>query len=135
MIFFIKKPKRSKQLMRGQVLAMLLVFTLVSVAITSAAIVIIINIAKSTNIVEHRIVVSQAAESGIENAIVRILRDPNYLGETLSVGEIIVTISVSGTSPKIVTSEAVHDNFIQKTQISINFVNSRLVVSDWKSIY
>ena len=111
------------------------VFAVVAIAVTTTAVAIMINITKSASIFESRIIASQAAESGVENAIIRVLRDPNYSGETLSVGNSVVVISVTGTDPIIITSEATYGTYIQKVQTTITYIDNRLTISDWEDIY
>ena len=120
---------------KGQTLVSLLVFAVVAIAVTTTAVAIMINITKSASIFESRIIASQAAESGAENAIIRVLRDPNYSGETLSVGDSVVVISVTGTDPILITSEATYGTYVQKVQTTITYIDNRLTVSDWEDIY
>ena len=120
---------------RGQTLVTLLVFTVVAIAITSTAISIMINITRSASIVESRIIASQAAESGIENAIIRVLRDPEYAGETLQVGDASVEISVAGSNPIVITADATYGSYIQTVQTTIAYVDNSLTISDWEYIY
>ncbi|KKQ36612.1 MAG: hypothetical protein US54_C0062G0007 [Candidatus Roizmanbacteria bacterium GW2011_GWA2_37_7] len=120
---------------KGQTLVTLLVFTVVAIAVVSTAVVVMINIARSTSITESRFIASQAAESGIENAIIRMLRDPDYTGETMSVGDAIVVISVSGTDPIIITSKAILGSYEQTVQTTVTYVENRLAVSGWEYMY
>ena len=120
---------------RGQTLVTLLVFTVVAIAITSTAISIMINITRSASIVESRIIASQAAESGIENAIIRVLRDPEYAGETLQIGDASVEISVAGSDPIVITADATYGSYIQTVQTTIAYVDNSLTISDWEYIY
>ncbi len=120
---------------RGQTLVTLLVFTVVAIAVTSTAISIMINITRSTSIVEGRIIASQAAESAIENAIIRVLRDPEYAGETLPVGDASVEISVAGSDPIVITADATYGSYIQTVQTTIAYVDNVLTISDWEYIY
>jgi len=120
---------------KGQTLVTLLVFAVVAIAITTTAVAMMINIAKSASIVESRFITSQAAESAIENAIIRILRDPDYYGETLFVGDASVMISIAGTDPIIITADATFGNYIQTIQASITYIDNRLTVTDWEHIY
>ena len=119
----------------GQTLVTLLVFTVVAIAVTSTAISIMINITRSASIVESRIIASQAAESGIENAIIRVLRDPEYAGETLQIGDASVEISVAGSDPIVITADATYGSYIQTVQTTIAYVDNSLTISDWEYVY
>jgi len=120
---------------RGQTLVTLLVFTVVAIAVTSTAISIMINITRSASIVESRIIASQAAESAIENAIIRVLRDPEYAGETLPVGDASVEISVAGSDPIVITADATYGSYIQTVQTTIAYIDNVLTISDWEYLY
>ena len=120
---------------RGQTLVTLLVFTVVAIAVTSTAISIMINITRSASIVESRIIASQAAESAIENAIIRVLRDPEYAGETLQVGDASVEISVAGSDPIIITANATYGSYIQTVQTTIAYIDNILTISNWEYLY
>jgi len=118
----------------GQVLVTLLVFTVIAVAVTTTAVSIMINITQSTSIMESRISASQAAEGAIENAILRLLRDPNYTGETLPVGDATVLITVTGSGPYIITAESELNTFVQTIQATVGYTNNRLTVTNWEYI-
>lgn len=44
------------------------------------------------------------AESGIENAMMRLLRNASYVGETVTVGSGQAVVTVNGTQPYVITS-------------------------------
>ena len=60
------------------------------------------------------------AESGAENAIIRLLRDKAYVGETLAVGDNTATITVSGINPYVIISAGRAGNFVRKVEVSLN---------------
>jgi len=120
---------------KGQTLVTLLVFTVVAIAVTSTAVAITVNITRATTMVESRIIASQAAESGIENAIIRILRDPDYAGESLQIGDTIVDTSVAGTDPVVITAVATYGSYVQTLQVTITNSDNQLTVSDWTHLY
>ena len=76
------------------------------------------------------------AESGAENAMLRLLRDPNYTGETLTIDgtTVVATVSQSG-SDYTVTSDATSGNFKRKVQVTASFVNNAFTVSSWKEVF
>ena len=79
----------------GQALVTLLVFMIIAVTITSSAVMIIILNSKGSYRFQDGLVAYQIAESGAENAILRLLRNPDYTGETdLAVGEGTASIPV-----------------------------------------
>ena len=120
----------------GQALVTLLVFTIVAITITSAAVVIILTNSVGTSKFEQGTNTYYSAESGAENALLRLLRDPNYTGETLPVGNASVIISVANTgSTYTITSGATLGNFIRRVEVTATFVNNILTVTSWKEVF
>src|SRR4030042_3067558 len=90
----------------GQAMITLLFFVIMGLIITSAAIVVIAINSSSTDRLQQAVVGRNTAESGIENALIRLLRDSSYSGETLPVGDETAVITVTGDSIKTITSQA-----------------------------
>ncbi len=131
----MKYQKHLKQ--KGQALITLLVFMVMAVTITSAAVVTIVVNTQGSLKVQEGTTVLNAAESGAENALLRLLRDPNYAGETLSVGDSIVVITVAGTTTKTITSVATTAdiNFKRTVQVVAGYTNNILTVSSWQEVF
>ncbi len=77
----------------------------------------------------------QMAENGAENAMIRILRNPSYTGETINENGGTVLISVSGDNPKIATSTATVNNHQRKIELRISNSNGVFNVTSWKEIF
>lgn len=118
----------------GQALVTLLFFVLISLTITSAAIIIIIINSISVGRFQQGSLAYYAAESGVENALLRLLRDPNYVGETLIVGTGTAVITVTGTNPKTVVVVSQNGNFKRTVQAQMNYNNGYYTFSNWKEI-
>ena len=119
----------------GQAMITLLFFIVISVIITSAAVIIItINSTTASKVVQGSLALS-IAESGMENAVLRILRNPDYTGETLSIGNGSAIISVSRTEPKIAISEGRLGNFVRKIQAQIGYTDNILTIESWKEVF
>ena len=119
----------------GQALVTLLFFVVISITITSAAVIMIIGNAASTSKTEAGIDVYYIAESGVENALLRLLRDPSYTGETnLAVGSGIVDIVVLGSNPKTVIATATVGNFKRTVQAQMTYSGGYYTFSNWKEI-
>ena len=86
---------KNQNTQNGQALITLLFFVAISTIITSAAVLILFSNALDTIRFSEGTQSYYTAESGIENALIRIVRNPNYTGETLSLpeGEIVVTVT------------------------------------------
>lgn len=124
-----------KNSQNGQTLVMLLVFVIIAITITStAAIVVAIN-ALGSQKMHQSLNAFYAAESGAENALLRLLRDPNYSGETLTVGDGLTTITVTGSSTKTINVTGTNGNFQRKIQVVASYVNNVLTVVSWKEVF
>jgi hypothetical protein len=122
-------------LRRGQALITLIFFIIVGVTITSTAIIIILINSQAASKLEQGTMALSIAESGAENAILRLLRNPAYSGETLSVGDGTAVIYVNSEEPKIITSEGKLGNSIRKIRVQIGYNNNILTIQSWKEIY
>lgn len=116
----------------GQTLVLLLVFMSVAIIVTSAAVVMTIVSSQNTSKLDSGSETYDVAEAGIENALMRLLRDPNYAGETLTVGDGQAIISVgSGT----ITSKGSMGNFSRTLVVTTSYNNNVLTILSWKEKY
>jgi type II secretory pathway component PulK len=119
----------------GQALITILFFVVIAVSLTSAAVVIFVVNSKSTTRFEQSTRAYYIAESGIENALIRLLRDPGYSGETLPVAEG-TSVSQITNSGGIYTirSDGTVGTFKRSIQVSVQFTNGIMAISAWKEI-
>lgn len=115
-----------------------MVIMAVMVAVTTAAVVMVLtnsqNIAKG----EMGAQALAAAESGAENALLLLLRDPyNFTGQNISFenkAEAQTTIP-SGNFPKTLVSVGKIDIYERRVEIGLNYVDNELGVTSWKEVY
>lgn len=119
----------------GQILVILLVIVVVAIIITSASVVIVYNNTQAAGRFEQGTETYYVAESGLENALLRLLREPNYTGETLNVDNGTAVIQVTGTNPIIVTSQGTMGNYQRIIQVKAVYNNNILTINSWKEIY
>ncbi len=75
------------------------------------------------------------AESGMENALIRLLRNPNYTGETLTFPDATATITVTGTAPnKIVTVVADTLYSVRTIQVTLTEQDGISEVNAWREL-
>lgn len=119
----------------GQALVTLLFFTIIATLLTSAAIVVVVVNAKSTNQVMQANISRSIAESGVENALLRLLRNPSYTGETMTLngGTAVVQVSQSGSTYTI-TSTGTNNNFVSTMQATATVTNDTMSVTSWKEL-
>lgn len=115
----------------GQTLIMLLSFMATAIILTTtAAAVTVANItANSQYTYGER--AYQIAQTGIDNAVLRLVRDPAYAGETLDVGDGTVIISISGSTTKTITATATAGNFSRTIVATAEIANNTVTLTGW----
>jgi hypothetical protein len=116
----------------GQVVLTIVVLMVVMILITTAATFSSIANTHSAYVFQEGNRAYDLAETGMENALLRLLRSPTYTGETLTVGDGTVVVTKSGTT---LTSTATLGSFVRKIQVVIVYNNNILTVSTWKEIF
>jgi hypothetical protein len=118
----------------GQALVTLLIFMVIAVTVTAAAVSLVIINSVSTSKTQQAALVYSVAESGAENAVLRLLRNPFYTGETLAIGDGTAVITVTGTNPKIITSTGTIGTFKRTIEIQVSLTNNIMTIQSWKEI-
>jgi len=118
---------------RGQALITLLFFTIVGITITSAAVVMILVNSLSGTKQQQGEIAYDIAQSGAENGLLRLIRNPAYTGETVSIGNGSATITVTGSgtvvSPFVILSKGTIGSFMREEQITATYQNNLLTVT------
>lgn len=118
---------------RGQALITLLFFAIVGITITSAAVVMILVNSLSGTKQQQGEIAYDIAQSGAENGLLRLIRDPTYTGETLPIGNGSATITVTGSgtaiSPYVILSKGSVGSFMREEQITATYQNDLLTVT------
>ena len=112
----------------GQALVSLLMFVLVAMTVIISTITTVISNTRSASTGQQAVEAYYVAEAGVENALLRLLRYPNYSGETLSVGSSNAVITIVGST---VTSIATVNNLTRKIQVITSYNNNQFIIS-WK---
>lgn len=119
----------------GQILTSVIVFMAFGLSVIAlSAVLTIINIqntAKTTQSVQAL----NYAEAGAEEAVLRLLRDPNYPGGTLTIDAVSVSINLTGDAVnKTIVSIASYNGFTKKIQATVSLANNRLTLVSWKQV-
>lgn len=118
----------------GYMLTALLVFLVVIIVVTTTSVLVSVSSLRSETYFDFGSEALAAADSGAENAILRLLRDPTYLGETLQVGTTEVIITVVGSAPQVVTVVADSGSFERTVEVRLERVDGMLQVTSWKEL-
>jgi hypothetical protein len=126
---------------KGQTLVALLFFVMVGLIVTVAATIILFTNSLAAQKLSQGEVARQLAETGAENALLQLLRNKDYTGETLTdIGgvtgdNVVITVDTdSATGQKAIFSIAASGNFIRKVEV-IYTANDVLTPLSWKEIY
>lgn len=127
------KIKNTKQ--SGQTLVILLVYMVIAIMVTTAAVSVIISNSRGTDKVLQGTMTLDLAESGAETAMIKLLRDNTYPGETLtsSNGTAVITVTSVGNT-KTILSVGTVNNFKRTIQVTATYINNVLTVTSWKEI-
>lgn len=116
----------------GQALAALLIFSAVGMVIMTATVAAAITSSQQVSSFDRSHEALYIAESGAENALYRMLRDPSYAGETLPVGEGTATIVVTGSDPYTITSVGVVGGFERTIVVTAGYTSYVLDITNWQ---
>lgn len=121
----------------GQALVTLLFFVLIGMTVISAAAIFVYENTRSASTTEQGVYAYYIAESGVEEALLRMLRDPNYsgtpVGQPISVGLGDLDIQVN-TANGLITTTGTYQNSVRKIQVQTVYNNNILIISSWKEI-
>lgn len=120
----------------GSVLLVVMVIMLVASLVIAAAITLILSGSSSTTRVEVAQMAYQAAESGVDEAQLRLLRDPNFTGNVsnIPVGVSTADITVSSAWPKTIDSYGKYGGVIRHIRITATFNSGILTITALKEI-
>lgn len=126
--------KNKFQNQKGQTLIILLTYMIIAIIVTTSSIALVINSSKGTDKVYQGANSLDIAESGAETAMIKLLRDPNYTGETLTVGNGQAVVTITGSNPKTILSRGTLNNFTRTIQVIVDTSNNTLTATSWKEI-
>lgn len=120
----------------GQSLVLLLFFVLMAMTFTATAIILMVVGSGSITTLHNGIETRQIADSAAEDALLRLIRDPFYAGETYNIGDVAITISVTnGATSKTVNAQAVLGDATREVEVLADYTDNVLRVTSWREIY
>ncbi len=121
--------------MEGQALIALLSFIIIAITVVSAAVVILITNSLAASKIEQGVTAYVLAQSGVENAVLRLLRNPSYTGETKTVPLGTIIISVQGVGPYTIYSTGKVGKFARRIRAIASFdAAEKLTITEWKEL-
>lgn len=104
---------------------------LLAIAITTTAAAITIINVQGNNAYTNGQTALANAETGVENAMLRLERDPSYTGETMSLSSGSVVITVTGSSPKTITATGAAGSFKRTVIATVTYSGSVISLTSW----
>lgn len=118
----------------GQALVTLLVFMMMATVVIAGAVAMtVINTQSSGKLVDGAESL-KVAEAGADNAVLRLVRDPGYTGEVLTVGGGTAIITVTGGATKTILVDGEVGDFHRKVEVLVSYSGNTITVSSWKEI-
>lgn len=122
---------------KGQALVTLLAFVAMAIIVTAGAVAVTIINAQSTSKFSLGEEAYYITEGGIEDAILKILREPSYSGiRTVAIGngQAVVTITPAGVGAKTVESEGINGDFRRKIRVQTGYNNGITTIISWAEV-
>lgn len=121
----------------GQTLITLLIFIIVSVTVAATSVSIIITNAQKTTASASSMEAYYAAEAGIENASIELLRNPAYLGGTitLSPSSLVETSVIFENNQYTVKAKGTAHGYTRTIEAIFDYTDTILSVVSWREVY
>lgn len=127
---FLNQPRHWRG-QKGQIFITMLFFVIIGVTIISAETIVLFTNILSASATEQGTNAYYVAESGIEESLLRLNRNPGYAGGTITVGGGNAVVQVGNG---IITATGTYANTIKKIQVETTKNNGTLKVVSWKEI-
>jgi hypothetical protein len=115
----------------GQTLIALLIFMMIAMTVTLAATAVAIINIQSTNSFASGDAALNNAESGVEEALVQLERNPSYPGGSLAIDNGSATITVSGSGPLTIVSVGASGSFRRTVTATATYTANVLTLTNW----
>lgn len=128
----MKTKKYLSSPISGQALTSLLIIMFVGLSIITTSVGLInTNMSSTSSLLEANEALT-IAESGAEDALLKILRNPSYAGGTLPINGGLATISIASTNPYIFISTGTVGKHQRSVRVTINNTGGITTISSWK---
>jgi len=115
---------------KGQALLPLLIIIVIVLGLGAAAIDLAIGSMVSESYFQKELSTYFTTEAALENGLLRLLRNPTYLGEDLQINDASCTIEISGESPKVILAVCDTGSQVKKIQAEITYDEGKMEVGN-----
>jgi type II secretory pathway component PulK len=121
---------------KGSALITLLIFVATGIIIIGGAVAVSVINTQGTSKFSQGEIGLHIAEGGIEDSLIKVLRDPSYTAtnDTLTVGDGTATINITGTTSKTVTVSGKVYGLVRKIQVTGDFTSDQFNITDWQEV-
>jgi hypothetical protein len=123
-----------KKKQNGQALVILLFFMIIAITLSTTAVAVIVSNSMSVTQEEEGNRALEVAEGGAENSLLRLMRNTDYTGETITLGDGSATSTVSGTITKTIVSTGIIGGITRVVQVTVSTVNGVMTVTSWQEL-
>lgn len=122
---------------KGNMLITVIILMFIATLVVTAAVFTILSSSSSISKVEQGQMAYQAAESGMDEAILQLLRNPNYTGSenNIPTGQATFSLTVSGGATKTIDSWGKFGDFTRHIQTSASYNIGALTVNPWQEVF
>lgn len=114
---------------QGQALIMVILIGVIAIiAVVSASTLVISELKKNTS-TSYGVSQYSIAYGALENAFMRLLRDPNYTGETVALSSSTCYITATAGSTKTVEARCTDGRYVRKVGATVTFSAGIMTVS------
>jgi hypothetical protein len=120
---------------KGQAMITMVFMMVIGVIVTTGAAYALLGNIGATTQQELGQLAYSTAESGLENGLLRFIRDPSYAGETITVDAgRIATITVSSGTPATITAVGTVGSVVRRVQATVQYINGVFTILTWDEI-
>lgn len=119
---------------KGQAMVMLVLLTVILASIATSVVAIVTTNALNTMREERGNQALSIAESGAEEALLQLLRDPSYSGGSLTTSEGSATVVVVGDGTKTITSQGEVVGYVKVVEVVARMELGQLLIDSWQEI-
>lgn len=129
----MRLDKKNSNWKNGQTIVILLLVSLMLVFMVTTTVAVVFSLLKDTTVQAQGEQAMAIAQSAAQNAVLRILRDPNYAGEAgITIGGGVADITVTGGSSKTVTAVSTYYLTSRRVEVDLTMVGGEWEVIDWR---
>ncbi len=125
----------SYHLNSGQAVVTVLFVVVIGMLVTTGAVMTLLNAYQSLTNQELGREAFAAAEAGVENGMLRLLRDTSYTGETITFpGGKTAVVTVVQSPDIVMVSTGTVNNVSRKIQVNAHITDMNIIVDTWREI-